>query len=100
MIILSAHIIPGLMLVLHGYVGSNPYIHVSIITLSLGFNGASTLTNLQNSQDLAPNFAGSLYGIINFIGSSTGFIAPIMVAHYTENGVNNKTTTVKLLHSK
>lgn len=56
---------------------------VAIITLSLGFNGASTMTNLQNSQDLAPNFAGTLYGVINFVGTTSGFISPMLVAHFT-----------------
>uniref|UniRef100_A0A182IPE5 Major facilitator superfamily (MFS) profile domain-containing protein n=1 Tax=Anopheles atroparvus TaxID=41427 RepID=A0A182IPE5_ANOAO len=78
-----AHIIPGLFLVGLIYIGFDPYVCVAIITLSLGFNGASTMTNLQNSQDLAPNFAGTLYGIINFVGTSSGFISPILVANFT-----------------
>lgn len=57
---LLAHIIPGLLLILLTYVGSNPYVCVAIITLSLGFNGASTVTNLQNAQDLAPNYVCKL----------------------------------------
>lgn len=61
-----------------------PYVCVTLITLSLGFNGASTVTNLQNSQDLAPNFAGTLYGIINFVGTTTGFITPELVAVFTK----------------
>lgn len=60
---------------------------MAIITASLGLNGASTLTNLQNSQDLAPNFAGSLYSVINFVGTSTGFISPMVVAYFTQYGV-------------
>uniref|UniRef100_A0A182F445 Major facilitator superfamily (MFS) profile domain-containing protein n=1 Tax=Anopheles albimanus TaxID=7167 RepID=A0A182F445_ANOAL len=80
---LLAHIIPGLFLVGLIYIGFDPYVCVAIITLSLGFNGASTMTNLQNSQDLAPNFAGTLYGIINFVGTSSGFISPMLVAHFT-----------------
>lgn len=75
--------IPGLFLVGIGFIGFKPYVCVTIITLSLGFNGASTLTNLQNSQDLAPNFAGTLYGIMNFIGTTSGFISPIVVAYFT-----------------
>jgi ACS family sodium-dependent inorganic phosphate cotransporter len=62
---------------------------VAVITLSLGFNGAATVTNLQNSQDLAPNFAGTLYGIINFVGTTSGFITPIIVAYFTKDGVRN-----------
>lgn len=46
------------------------------------------MTNLQNSQDLAPNFAGTLYGIINFIGTTSGFISPVLVAHFTEHKVS------------
>lgn len=45
------------------------------------------MTSLQNSHDLAPNFAGSLYGIINFVGTTSGFIAPLLVAHYTGENV-------------
>lgn len=63
--------------------GTDPYICVLIIILSLGFNGAATVTNLQNSQDLAPNYAGSLYGIINFFGTTSGFISPLVVAYFT-----------------
>ncbi|XP_055625542.1 sialin-like [Toxorhynchites rutilus septentrionalis] len=80
---LFSHIIPGLFLVGLIYAGFDPYVCVAIITLSLGFNGASTMTNLQNSQDLAPNFAGTLYGIINFVGTTAGFISPMLVAHFT-----------------
>ena len=61
---------------------------MAVITLSLGFNGAATLTNLQNSQDLAPNFAGTLYGTINFVGTTSGFISPLIVAHFTETKVS------------
>lgn len=69
------------------YIGNNPYLCVTIITLSLGLNGSSTLTNLQNTQDLAPNFAGSIYGIINVIGTTAGFITPLVVGHFTAKGV-------------
>lgn len=75
--------IPGLFLVGMCFV-KEPYVCVALITCSLGFNGASTVTNLQNSQDLAPNFAGTLYGIINFLGTTTGFITPALVAHFTK----------------
>lgn len=82
-----AHIIPGLLLIGITYIGNHPYWCVVIITASLGLNGASTLTNLQNSQDLAPNFAGSLYSVINFVGTSSGFISPMVVAYFTEERV-------------
>lgn len=67
--------------------GHHPYWCVAVITISLGFNGASTLTNLQNAQDLAPNFAGTLYGVINFIGTTTGFLTPMVVGYFTKETV-------------
>lgn len=85
----SAHIIPGLFLMLLTYAGDDPYVCVTIITLSLGFNGASTVTNLQNAQDLAPNFAGTLYGAINFVGTTSGFITPLIVGHFTQDRVSS-----------
>lgn len=80
----SAHIIPGCLLLAIPYIEDTNLV-IAILTMSLGFNGAATLTNLQNSQDLAPNFAGTLYAIINFIGMSSGFFGPLVkseLAHY------------------
>lgn len=81
---LSSHILPGLMLVILAYFGKDPYVCVAIMTISLGFNGAATATNLQNSQDLAPNYAGTLYGIINCIGTTPGIFSPMIVAAFTK----------------
>lgn len=83
----SAHIIPGLLLISLCFVGINAYVCVAIITMSLGFNGSACITNLQNAQDLAPAFAGTLYGIINFVGTTSGFISPVLVAHFTQHEV-------------
>lgn len=74
-----------------GFVES-PYWSVALLTLSLGFNGASTMTSLQNAQDLAPNFAGNVYGLINFVGTTTGFITPLVVSHFTKEQVTPSMT--------
>lgn len=81
--------IPGLFLLSITLLAFDKYLVVMVITLSLGFNGAATMTNLQNTQDLAPNFAGTLYGIINFVGTTSGFLSPLIVAHFTADGVND-----------
>ncbi|XP_026321197.1 uncharacterized transporter slc-17.2-like isoform X3 [Hyposmocoma kahamanoa] len=83
---LFSHIIPGVLLVMLVYTGCSTGLSVSLITLSMGFNGAATLTNLQNHQDLAPNYAGTLYGIANFVGSTAGFFTPMITAYFTKNG--------------
>ena len=79
--------IPGLLLIILAYYGRDPYVCVAIITMSLGMNGAAAVTNLQNSQDLAPNYAGSLYGTINVIGTTPGFFSPMIVAYFTKDQV-------------
>lgn len=88
--IIFSHFLPGLLLIAQTAVGCDVTLALVLITLSLGSNGASTLTNLQNSQDLAPNFAGSLYGIANCIGSTSGFLSPLLVGFLTEknNGLH------------
>ncbi|XP_061379217.1 uncharacterized transporter slc-17.2-like isoform X2 [Danaus plexippus] len=83
---LFSHIIPGILLVLLVYTGCSTALSVAMITMSMGFNGAATLTNLQNHQDLAPNYAGTLYGIANFIGSTAGFFTPMITAYFTKTG--------------
>lgn len=83
-----AHILPGVLLILLAEYGRSATISVILMSVSLGFNGAATVTNLQNSQDLAPNYAGSLYGIMNFIGTTSGFFSPMIVAHFTKESVS------------
>lgn len=84
-LLLAAHVIPGLLLLAIPYMDESAMI-ITILTFSLGFNGAATLTNLQNSQDLAPNFAGTLYSIINFIGLSSGFFGPLVKNQLAQYG--------------
>lgn len=86
-------------LIFLAYAVRDPYICVGIITLSLGLNGATTVTNLQNSQDLAPNYAGTIYGFINFVGVTPGFFAPILVAYFTEEQVSVNYLYLISLHS-
>jgi MFS transporter, ACS family, solute carrier family 17 (sodium-dependent inorganic phosphate cotransporter), other len=70
------------------FVAFNPYLCVAVMTISLGLNGSSVITNLMNSQDLSPNFAGTIYGMINFFGTSSGFLSPIIVAYFTAEEVS------------
>ncbi|XP_075980302.1 sialin-like [Anticarsia gemmatalis] len=83
---LFSHVVPGLLLIALGYTGCAPILSVALITFSMGSNGAATLTNLVNHQDLAPNFAGTMYGIANGIGNTAGFVTPLVTAYFTKNG--------------
>ncbi|XP_049940928.1 putative inorganic phosphate cotransporter [Schistocerca serialis cubense] len=82
--VIPSHLIPAVLMAALGYVGTNEAFAVALLSLSLGFNGAAAVTNLANHHDLAPNFAGSLYGIMNTIGSCTGFVFPAVVGYILE----------------
>lgn len=71
-----AHIIPGILLMCMTLVKCDHVGAVLILVFSMSINGAAVVTNLQNAQDLAPNYAGSIFGIISLIGGTTGFITP------------------------
>lgn len=61
---------------------------VIVITIALGFNGASTVVNLSNALDLAPNYAPTLYSIINTFATLAGVIAPMVVTYFTREHVS------------
>ncbi|XP_033342298.1 putative inorganic phosphate cotransporter isoform X1 [Megalopta genalis] len=74
-----SHFIPGLFLILVGYVGCRFLLANVFLVLALGFNGAAAISNLSNNQDLSPNFAGFIYGLMNAVGCMSGMIISPMV---------------------
>ncbi|CAG9767274.1 unnamed protein product [Ceutorhynchus assimilis] len=74
--VVLSHIIPGILLMCMTLVKCDYIGAVLILVFSMSINGAAVVTNLQNAQDLAPNFAGSIFGVISLIGGTTGFITP------------------------
>lgn len=69
------------------YAGCDKIFAVTMMILALAFNGAACQTSLQNHQDLSPNYAGSLYGIMNTFGSFPGFILPFIIGLLTDQHV-------------
>ncbi|XP_034187553.2 sialin isoform X2 [Osmia lignaria lignaria] len=78
-----SHMGPAVCLVIMTYAGCDAITAIVMLILALTFNGAACQTSLQNHQDLAPNFAGSLYGIMNTFGSFPGFIIPPIIGALT-----------------
>lgn len=60
---------------------------IILMTISLGLNGASTLTSGANAQDLSPNYAASVFGIANFFATMSGFLSPLVVNFFTRHQV-------------
>ncbi|XP_043485496.1 sialin-like [Polistes fuscatus] len=86
---LSSHVGPAIALLVMTYAGCDSTTAIVMLILALTFNGAACQTNLVNHQDLAPNFAGSLYGVMNTFGSFPGFIIPPIIGALTNerNGI-------------
>lgn len=85
--IFIAHMGPAFALIVMTYVGCDAITAIVMLIVALSFNGAACQTNLQNHQDLAPNYAGSLYGIMNTFGSFPGFIIPAIIGALTNERV-------------
>lgn len=86
---LFSHLGPAVALIIMTYAGCDSTLAMIMLILALAFNGAACQTSLVNHQDLAPNFAGSLYGIMNTFGSFPGFIIPPIIGALTNerNGI-------------
>ena len=79
---LIALVIPSVCLALITSAGCNTFLVLSYITIALSFTGFaySSVFN-PNVLDLAPNYAGVLFGIANTVANLTGFIAPQMAGN-------------------
>ncbi|KAK0040753.1 sialin [Biomphalaria pfeifferi] len=71
------------------YVDSDRNLIVALLTMAVGFSGFTMAGYSVNHLDIAPTFAGVLYGLTNTIGTTTGFIGPAILASLTGE-VNNK----------
>lgn len=77
------------------FFSDDPMACVVLITIALGFNGASTVVSLANPFDLAPNYAAALYAIINTFTTVSGIIAPLVVSYFTSEQVSFATNLKK-----
>lgn len=74
---------PSILMVIQVYYGCNRAASVAIFTVGLTINGAVTAGYLGNGLDIAPNFAGTIFGIANTFSSMGGFISSFLVGTVT-----------------
>ncbi|KAF4524139.1 hypothetical protein B566_EDAN012142 [Ephemera danica] len=72
---IGTHLVPAVSLVILSMVGCNVALSVAVLTIAVTFVGAFSCGFFQNPLDVAPNFAGSLTGVMNMMGSMTGVVA-------------------------
>ncbi|CAG2063624.1 unnamed protein product [Timema podura] len=67
------------------FTGCDVVFSVTVLTLSFTTVGAFTSGYFQTPLDIAPNFAGSLTGMMNAVGSLTGIISPPLAGAVLNN---------------
>ena len=60
------------------FAGCHPSIAMVLLTIAVGSNGIIYSGEQSAMLDIANNFAGTLMGIINALGNTMGFLAPLL----------------------
>lgn len=76
---------PALALLGASFVGDKPAVAMALLTLAVGCNGFIYAGEQSAMLDIANNFAGTLMGIINALGNTMGFVAPMIVGDMINN---------------
>ena len=64
---------------------SRPLVAVALLACSVTIFGSSYSGYIVNHMDIAPQYAGTLFGLTNCISAVSGFIAPYVAAVLTKN---------------
>ena len=75
---------PAVLLVCTGYITCHtPYIAVAVLSIALGLSGFQFPGVMVNHVDIAPPFAGILFGMSNTAATLSGVFAPYVVGRIT-----------------
>lgn len=83
-----ALVFPAICLGLIPKVGCDQNQLIALLILAMVFFGAQTGGDVPIVIDLAPDYSGSLYGIVNAFASTPGFLAPLFVGVVLDHQVN------------
>lgn len=77
---------PGLIIIILAYLRcENRYVAVALLTIGLSATSALFVGAFVNHVDIAPQYAGLLFGFTNTLGAFTGFFASYFVGAVTKN---------------
>lgn len=79
--------VPAIFLIATSYAGCNEQLVVTFVTIAVGFHGFNTAGKVLNAYDLAPNYVGVLFGIVNSAATITGMLTPYVVGVFTPNAL-------------
>ena len=80
MIIITIMSTPGT-----SFAGDSQSLAMTLLTLAVGLTGFTYAGEQCAMLDIAPTFAGTLMGIINALGNTMGFVAPMIVGFIISN---------------
>jgi len=72
---------PAMALLGASFVGHNPTAAMALLIVAVGCNGFIYAGEQSAMLDIANNFAGTLMGVINALGNTMGFVAPMIVGY-------------------
>ena len=67
------------------FVGSSSSAAMGLLTVAVGMDGFIAAGEQSAMLDIANNFAGTLMGVINALGNTMGFVAPMIVGLLINN---------------
>jgi len=91
----AASLVPMICLIQVSYIGCNRTKAVVLMTIAVTCIGGMYSGFLANHIDIAPNFAGSLVAMTNFVATVPGFVVPVFVGQLTHGNVSNKRRFLK-----
>ncbi|KAK6181306.1 hypothetical protein SNE40_009188 [Patella caerulea] len=84
-------IVPGIFLIGTGYMECDQKMAaVAMLTIAVGVCGVHFSGHFINHSDIAPPFAGTLFGISNTVATVPGILAPYIVGAMTKNGTREE----------
>jgi len=76
-----SELVPALVVGSAGFVRNDPALVVALLTVGVGASGCCVGGWASNHRDIAPHFAGMLYGISNTFAAVPGIVAPVVVGY-------------------
>lgn len=70
-----------------GFIGCSKFAAVMLLTLAVGLSGASYSGFQVNFVEIAPPYAGTLFGVTNALANMCGFLAPAFVGVLVQGNV-------------
>lgn len=86
----------GLVVLALAYMGRDPIWAIVLLSLAVMLQGAGSSGFMSSMIDIAPNYAGIIFGLCGTIGCMPGFVSAYIVGVLTLNNVSLLEILIKL----